>query len=74
METNDSSVRNEISAETPIPCRDLRNKEMYYQGEEEDEFASGIYWCQRTRESFGPDGQPCAKKECCEGRSCYRNA
>ena len=74
METNESSTRNETSAQVQIPCRHLRNKEMYYQGQEDDEFASGIYWCQQTREAFGPDGQPCDKKECCEGRSCYRGA
>jgi len=32
------------SAELQLPCRHLRCKEMYYQGSEEDEFASGAYW------------------------------
>jgi len=54
-----------------IPCRNLRNKEMYYQAPEEDEYASGIFWCGKTHESFGPDGEPVSKKQCCEGRSCY---
>jgi len=59
------------SAGFEIPCRNLRSKEMYYEAAEDDEFASGIYWCTKTHESFGPDGEPVAKKRCCEGRSCY---
>jgi hypothetical protein len=56
-----------------IPCRNLRSKEMYYQspGQLEDEFSGGVYWCEKTCENFGPDGQPVTKSECCAGRSCY---
>jgi len=61
----------ETSAQFELPCRYLRSKEMYYQGAEDESFASGIYWCTRTHEPFGPDGQPCDKKRCCEGRECY---
>lgn len=61
------------NADLALPCRNLRSKEMYYQpaGQEEDEFASGIFWCCRTQESFGPDGQPIGKRECCAGRGCF---
>ena len=54
-------------------CRNLRCKEMYYQQtvEEEDPFASNVYWCAKTQEAFGPDGQAAGKKECCAGRGCY---
>ena len=54
-------------------CRNLRSKEMFYQspGQAEDEFSSGIYWCGKTSENFGPDRQPVGKTECCAGRSCY---
>jgi hypothetical protein len=44
---------------------------MFYGGEDEDEFASGLYWCSRTQENLGPDGQPAEKKQCCAGRSCF---
>ena len=44
---------------------------MYYQGQVEDEFASGVYWCSKTQENFGPDGEPAGKSDCCAGRSCY---
>lgn len=54
-----------------IPCRHLRCKEMYHQSPDDDEFASGQFWCNRTQEGFGPDGSPCGKKECCANRSCY---
>ena len=60
-------------AEFKIPCRHLRSKEMYYQdfGATDDPYASGIYWCGRTQESFGPDGHSCGKEECGGQRSCY---
>ena len=54
------------------PCRHLRSKEMYYQSPDQldDEFSSGVYWCGKTQENFGPDGEPCGKSECCSGRTC----
>jgi len=55
-----------------LPCRNLRSKEMYYAyGEPDDEYSSGVFWCAKTQEGFGPDGQPVSKLECCNGRSCY---
>lgn len=54
-----------------LPCRNLRSKEMYYEAAEEDEYASGVYWCTKTHENFGPDGEAVSKKRCCEGRTCY---
>jgi hypothetical protein len=60
-------------AEFRVPCRHLRSKEMYYQdfGAPEDAYSSGIYWCGRTQESFGPDGHSCSQEECGGQRSCY---
>jgi len=56
-----------------IPCRHLRSKEMYHQpaAQEDDQFSSGLYWCTRTHENFGPDGQPVTRKECCGTRTCF---
>ncbi len=55
------------------PCRYLRSKEMYHSaaGAEDDAFASGVFWCQKTCEAFGPDGETADKTRCCEGRTCY---
>jgi len=68
-------MSNDQTSETAlqIHCRHLRSKEMYYQdyGQADDEFSSGIYWCGKTQENFGPDGEPCSKGECCSGRACY---
>lgn len=54
-------------------CRNLRSKEMFHQepATSEDAFSSGIYWCAKTQESFGPDGQCAGKTECCADRPCY---
>lgn len=63
----------EPAPQIQIPCRNLRSKEMYYQalGQEDDQFSSGLYWCGRTQETFGPDGQPVSKGDCCNGRPCF---
>jgi hypothetical protein len=61
----------ENSQKFELPCKYLRSKEMYYQAAEDDSFASGVYWCTRTHEAFGPDGGPVAKAECCAGRTCF---
>ena len=55
-----------------ISCRHLRSKEMYYHspGQMDDDFSSGVYWCGKTQENFGPDGEPCGKAECSSGRTC----
>jgi len=54
-------------------CPKLRSKEMYHDapGQEDAAFASGLYWCMKTHETFGPDGQPADKEHCCEGRACF---
>lgn len=46
---------------------------MYYEGgtQQADEFASGVFWCTKTHEGFGPDGQPVGKAHCCTGRPCF---
>ena len=62
----------EASAKYPTPCRHLRSKEMFYQNAaQEDEFCSGVYWCTKTHEGFGPDGEPAGKVQCCASRPCY---
>lgn len=56
------------------PCKFLRTKEMFYEQPEEeanDAFASDAFWCAKTQEAFGPDGEPAEKAECQCGRSCY---
>jgi len=66
-------IKSETSVVTPVapPCRFIRCKEMYYGGSEDDAYASGAYWCERTQEAFGPDGEVCTQKQCCATRSCY---
>lgn len=54
-------------ARSETPCLNLRNKGMYHGSDEDD----GLSWCCSTQESFGPDGLPTGKTECCKGRSCY---
>lgn len=56
------------------PCKFLRSKEMFYESprdEMDDEFAGGAYWCAKTQEAFGPDGEPAEMAGCQCGRSCY---
>jgi hypothetical protein len=73
MENNETQNSASVQSSTPLPCRHLRSKEMYYQGSVEDEFSSGIYWCVKTQENMGPDGQSCSKCECGPERACYQS-
>jgi len=57
----------EATSRVEFPCCNLRSKAMYYGGEDDD----GVFWCAKTEENVGPDGQPAGKTECCNGRSCY---
>ena len=63
----------ENSSQRQTSCRKLRSKEMFYQspGQEDDAFSSGVYWCGKTQENVGPDGEPVGKADCCAGRGCY---
>jgi hypothetical protein len=56
-----------------FPCKFLRSKEMYYgeQSREDGLCGGGVFWCSRTQEGFGPDGQPVERAECCETRPCF---
>ena len=69
MEKNSSETTSRVKAF----CRHLRSKEMYYapDAQQEDEFSSGLYWCLKTQESFGPDGEPAGRRDCCQGRACF---
>jgi len=65
-----------MDSETPafvFPCKHIRSKEMYYQSstDENDPFSSGMFWCARTHESFGPDGEPVERAECKADRRCF---
>jgi hypothetical protein len=63
----------ETSPTFQTPCRHLRCKEMYFRppGQEDDGHGSGVYWCAKSQEAFGPDGQPVGRQDCCKQRSCY---
>lgn len=72
---NDETSSSKGVSEIPAPCRHIRSKEMYHQpaGQPDDEFSSGIYWCVRTQDNLGPDGQSCGKCECGPERACYQD-
>lgn len=55
-----------------IPCRYLRTNKMFHGAPDEqlDDSDAG-YWCEKTRETFGPDGECVGKSDCGSDRSCY---
>ena len=61
------------SLKAQIPCKHLSTNNMYYNDpvEDEDQSSNSIFWCTKTHEGFGPDGEPASKTECCTGRSCH---
>ena len=54
-------------------CKHIRSKEMFHSDTPlvEDEFHSGIYWCNMTGDGMGPDGACADSEECSLGRECY---
>jgi len=63
---------------SPTTCLDLRAKRSY--GDvvssveppwESGLLASDCYWCLKTLESWGPDGQPALPDRCSQDRSCH---
>lgn len=59
--------------QTWLMCRCLRAKEMFYQNAigDEDRLKNSNFWCLKTQEVFGPDGQVVNRKECSPDRPCY---
>ena len=55
------------------PCKHLRSKEMFHEDAagEEGEFASDVFWCSKSQEAFGLDGEPADKCDCTNARKCY---
>ena len=55
------------------PCKHLRSKEMFHEdaASEEDAFASDMFWCNKSLETFGPDVEPADKCDCTNARKCY---
>ena len=66
MSSTDKETRQRV-------CKHLRSKEMYHSKEpmKEDDFHSGLYWCDQTSKGLGPDGTYCDSWECAEGRACF---
>ena len=54
-------------------CKHLRSKEMFHSAEMkvDDQFHSGIFWCNDTLEGTGPDGSCADHEDCGPGRSCF---
>lgn len=62
-----------VSMKIQIPCKYLRTNNMYYNdsGQEEEQSSNSIFWCTKTHEAFGPDGEPASKTDCCTERTCH---
>ena len=73
---SDGEYTNEVRASLRTRCLDLQTKEAFLGIPEPHERAfahdEGIYWCDRTSDVLGPDGEPVCPKACGEpGRACY---
>ena len=72
MKNPEYQIETERKPHTP-PCKFLRSKEMFHEDAagEEGEFASDVFWCAKSQEAFGPDGDAADKCDCTEQRKCY---
>ena len=73
---SDGKYTDDVRAALRTRCIDLLTKEAFLGIPEAHEQAfahdEGIFWCDRTSESIGPDGEPVCAKVCGKpGRGCY---
>ncbi len=56
-------------------CKHIRSKESFHSETplEEDDFHSGIYWCNMTGDGMGPDGTCADSQDCGPDRECYES-
>lgn len=60
-----------------VACTNLRHKMMYLDerqrqvGLVDDSSDTRVFWCVRTQESLGPDGEAVSAKRCSPNRGCY---
>ncbi len=60
-----------------IACQNLRHKMMYVDerqqsvGLVDDSSDTRVFWCMRTQDALGPDGDSVDAKSCSPQRSCY---
>jgi MoaA/NifB/PqqE/SkfB family radical SAM enzyme len=61
-----------------ITCANLRHKLMYVdarhtqRGVTDDSSRTRIFWCSKTQDALGPDGEPVNPVICTGSRPCYR--
>lgn len=59
-------------------CVHLRCKSMYYRGDERPGMLhhenAMTYWCAKTNEDVGPDGEAVLHLQCQAGRACHEKA
>jgi hypothetical protein len=71
---NDVHLPISDAARTPDVCRSLRTKTAFT-GDDAwklGESTTAVYWCLRTMETFGPDGNFCHALSCAPQRRCHR--
>ncbi|MFO0826761.1 MAG: hypothetical protein U0572_01320 [Phycisphaerales bacterium] len=62
-----------------VCCHHLRHKMMYVdhrqsvRGMVDDSSDTRVYFCIKSQESLGPDGQPVHPSDCTPDRGCYAN-
>lgn len=60
-----------------VACKSLRHKLMYVderharRGVVDDSSDTRVFFCVRSGDSLGPDGEPVSPSECATSRSCY---
>jgi hypothetical protein len=60
-----------------ITCQHLRHKLMYVdsrhavRGMTDNSSDTRVFWCAKTQECLGPDGETVSFSECSMGRGCY---
>ena len=70
-------MNDERPVELKVCCQSIRHKLMYVDerhatpGMIDDSSSTRIFFCVKTQESLGPDGEPVSPTDCAATRSCY---
>jgi hypothetical protein len=71
---------NEDTLKLEVACQHLRHKMMYVDerqatpGLVDDSSDTRVFFCVKTQDALGPDGEPVSPDDCRDARGCYCRA
>ena len=73
----DSDITYDRPVKLHVTCMNLRHKLMFVderhmqRGMTDNSSDTRVFWCKKTQDCLGPDGEPVSPGDCSNGRACY---